>query len=144
MKEELPVIAQADIDHGGGNQNPSKRRELLDRLGWGQEISGKFETTTDYDLVSRRGSFDAYKDRVLVEHENGEQMRANWHLMKMEIAFRDSDVFSMNGTAEVGVLLIPSYMNFPTLGSTENDVQAVLEQYIDFSIPLFVWEYPTN
>lgn len=144
LKEELPAIAEAYIDHGGGNQNLSDRRELLAPLNWEQEVSVKFETTTDYDVVSRRASFDAYKNGILVEHESGEQMRANWHLMKMEIAHRDPTVFPTGRTADVGVLLIPSYVNFPTLGRTENDVQAVLEQYFDFSIPLFVWEYPTE
>jgi hypothetical protein len=144
LKEELPAIAEAYIEHGGGNQYLSERRELLDPLGWEQEVTVKFETTTGYDLVSRRADFDAYKDGVVVEHESGEQMRANWHLMKMEIAHRDPDVFSMGRTADAGVLLIPEYVNFPTLGRTENDVQAVLEQYFDFSIPLFVWEYPTE
>lgn len=144
LKEELPVIAEGYIDDGGGNQYLSERRELLDPLGWEQEATVKFETTTDFDVVSRRASFDAYKDGVVVEHESGEQMRANWHLMKMEIAHRDPGVFSMGRTADAGVLLIPSNVNFPTLGRTENDVQAVLEQYFDFSIPLFVWEYPTE
>lgn len=144
LKEELPAIAEAYIEHGGGNQYLSERRELLDPLGWEQEVTVKFETTTDYDLVSRRASFDAYKDGVVVEHESGEQMRANWHLMKMEAAHRDPDVFSMNRTADAGVLLIPSCVNFPTLNRTKNDVRAFLEQYFDFSIPLFVWEYPTN
>jgi hypothetical protein len=144
LKEELPAIAEAYIDHGGGNQNLSERRELLAPLDWEQEVSVKFETTTDYDVISRRASFDAYKNGVVVEHESGEQMRANWHLMKMEIAHRDPTVFPAGCTADAGVLLIPSYVNFPTLGRTENDVQAVLEQYFDFSIPLFVWEYPTE
>lgn len=144
LKEELPAIAEAYMDYGGGNQYLSERRELLDPLGWEQEISVKFKRTTDNDVISRRASFDAYKDGVVVEHESGEQMRANWHLMKMEIAHRDQSVFSMDRTAEAGVLLIPSHVNFPTIGRTENDVQAVLEQYFDFSIPLFVWEYPTD
>lgn len=144
LKQELPAIAQAYIDHGGGNQNLSARRELLDPLDWEQEITVTFETRTDLDIVSRRASFDAYKDGLLVEHESGEQMRANWHLLKMEAAYRDPDVFSMGRSADACVLLIPDYVNFPTLGRTENDVQAVLEQYFDFSIPLFVWEYPTD
>jgi hypothetical protein len=144
IKSTLPSIAEAYINHGGGNQYLSERRELLRPLGWEQEVSVKFETTTDFDLFSRRDSFDAYKDGVLVEHESGEQMRANWHLMKMEAAHRDPTVFSGDRTADAGVLLIPSYVNFPTLQRTENDVRAFLEQYFDFSIPLFVWEYPTN
>lgn len=102
-----------------------------------------FETTADSEQLSRRASFDAYKDGIVVEHESGEQMRANWHLLKMEAAHRDPTVFSMDRSAAAGVLLIPSAVRFPTLERTKRDVQAVLEQYFDFSIPLFVWEYPT-
>lgn len=142
--EDLPALAEAYIEHGGGNQYLTERSELLDPLGWKQEVSVMFETTRDCTSISRRASFDAYKDGIVVEHESGEQMRANWHLMKMEIAHRDPGVFSTNRTADVGVLLIPSYVSFPTLNRTENDVKAVLEQYFDFSIPLFVWEYPTE
>lgn len=142
--EELPAIAEAYLEHGGGNQYLSERRELLDPLGWEQELSVKFETGPEVMKVSRRASFDAYKNGILVEHESGEQMRANWHLMKMEASYRDPTVFSMDRTADAGVLLIPAYVNFPTLDRTQNDVQAVLEKYFDFSIPLFVWEYPTE
>lgn len=104
----------------------------------------KFETATDVDAVSRRADFDAYKDGVVVEHESGEQMRANWLLLKMEAAHRDSGVFSGDRSADVGVLLIPSDVTLPTLRRTENDVRAVLEQYFGFTIPLFVWEYPAE
>ena len=142
LKEELSTIADAYIEHGGGNQNLTDRREYLDPLGWDQEVSVTFETKTGADVLSRRASFDAYKDSVVVEHERGEQMRANWHLLKMEIAHREPAVFSKNYTAEAGVLFIPAYVNYPTLGRTETNVQAVLEQHFDFSTPLFVWQYP--
>lgn len=56
--------------------------------------------------------------------------------MKMEIADRNPAVFVSDKMAEAGVLLIPDYVNFQSLGWTENDVQAVLEQYFEFSIPL--------
>lgn len=141
LKEELVAVAEAYIAHGGGNQYLNERRELLDPLGWEQEVSVTFETATDSSRFSRRASFDACKNGVLVEHERGEQMRANWHLLKMEAAYRDSSVFSMGRSADVGVLLIPSCVSFPTLGRTENDVRAVLDQYFDFTMPLFVWEY---
>lgn len=90
------------------------------------------------------GSFDAYKDGVLVEHERGEQMRANWHLMKMEAAYRDPDAFNSGPEVEAGALLIPSHVSFPTLDRTKDDVRAVLANYFDFSLPLFVWQYPTK
>lgn len=144
LLNELPTIAAAYMDHGGGNQNLAGRREYLEPLEWEQEVSVQFETTGGSEVISRRGSFDAYKDGVLVEHERGEQMRANWHLMKMAIAHRDPSVFPAHREAEAGVLLIPDYVNFPTRERTEADVQAVLEQYFDFELPLFVWEYPTE
>ncbi|WP_132056792.1 hypothetical protein [Halorussus amylolyticus] len=140
---DLVEIATAYQKHGGGNQYMSERAKRLDPLGWQQEVSTKFEAKTVDGTFSRRGSFDAYKDGVLVEHEKGEQMRANWHLMKMEAAYRESNGLDDSLNVEVGVLLIPDYVNFPTLGRTQNDVHAVLANYFDFSIPLFVWEYPT-
>lgn len=71
-------------------------------------------------------------------------MRANWHLLKMEAAYRDPSSFTGTAPIEAGVLLIPSHVNFPTLQRTQTDVQAVLAQYFDFSLPLFVWQYPTD
>lgn len=141
---DLPEIAAAYDEHGGGNQNMAARGDRLDPLGWQQEISVKYEASENPDAPSRRGSFDAYKDGVLVEHEKGEQMRANWHLMKMEAAYRDSTGFSGDEYVDAGVLLIPSHVNFPTLERTENDVLAFLTNYFDFSLPLFVWQYPSD
>lgn len=144
LLDELPVIAEAYIRCGGGNQNLADRRELLNPVGWEQEVTAKYRVSGPDGAVSRRASFDAYKDGILVEHESGEQMRANWHLMKMEAAYRDSGVFDGEKTADAGVLLIPDYVNFPTLGRTKNDVRAFLANYFGFSIPFFVWEYPTK
>lgn len=144
LLDELPVIAGAYIQFGGGNQNLADRRELLDPIGWEQEVTVTYRVSASDGTVSRRASFDAYKDGILVEHESGEQMRANWHLMKMEAAYRDSEVFDGEKRADAGVLLIPDSVNFPTLGRTKNDVRAFLANYFDFSIPLFVWAYPTE
>ena len=142
--EELAEIAAAYKEHGGGNQNMAARGKLLDPLDWKQEVSVKFEAKDGRSNASRRGSFDAYKDGVLVEHEKGEQMRANWHLMKMEAAYRDSSESKEKLKVDAGVLLMPSSVNFPTLGRTKNDVQAFLANYFDFSLPLFVWQYPSE
>jgi hypothetical protein len=64
--------------------------------------------------------------------------------MKMAIAHRDPTVFPEHRIAEAGVLLIPDYVNFPTRERTEADVQAVFDQYFEFELPFFVWEYPTE
>jgi len=103
-----------------------------------------FETETADGPLSRRASFDAYKNGIAVEHERGEQMRANWHLMKIDAAYRDPRGFSDDRTVDVGVLLIPEHVNFPTLERTETDVQAVLANYFGFSVPLLVWQYPSS
>lgn len=144
LLDDLPDIARAFDAHGGGNQNYSARADELDPLGWEQEVSARFEALTADGSASRRVSFDAYKDGVLLEHERGEQMRANWHLLKMEAAHRDPRGFDDGRHADAAVLLIPDYVNFPTLERTENDVQAVLANYFGFSIPLLVWQYPTE
>lgn len=144
LLEELPVIAESYDSHGGGNQYLTERQELLDPIGWQQEVSARFEAPNTDGRISRRGSFDAFKSGVLLEHESGEQMRANWHLMKMEAVYRDPRGFTDGDSIEAGVLVIPDYVNFPTLERTKNDVQAVLANYFGFSMPLFVWEYPTG
>lgn len=141
---ELPAFAEAYQRFGGGNQNLRDRSEILDPLGWEQEVIVKFEASTENGPVSRRASFDGYKDGVLVEHESGEQRRANWHLMKMEAAYRDPAVMLDGRGVDAGIFLIPSYVSFPTLERTKNDVQAFLANYFDFSIPLFVWQYPSE
>ena len=144
LLEELPTIAEAYIEYGGGNQNLSNRRQLIDPVGWEQEVSVRFEAPNTHGEISRRAGFDAYKSGVVLEHERGEQMRANWHLMKMEAAYRDPRGFSGDQPPEAGVLLIPEHVSFPTLDRTRNDVRAVLANYFGFSIPLFVWEYPSR
>lgn len=140
--EDLPVIAETYQKFGGGNQNMAAREELMGPIGWEQEVSARFEAPNTQH--SRRGSFDAYKDGVLLEHESGEQMRANWHLLKMEAVNRDPRSFDKDDSVEAGVLLIPEYVSFPTLSRTETDVNAFLANYFGFSLPLFVWQYPTS
>jgi hypothetical protein len=144
LLNELAEIAAAYDEHGGGNQNMAGRAERLDPLGWDQSASATFSVSNASDGPSRRASFNAYKDGVLVEHERGEQMRANWHLMKMEAAYRDPDAFNRYPEVEAGTLVIPSHVSFPTLNRTKDDVRAVLANYFDFSLPLFVWQYSTG
>lgn len=144
LLDELPMIAQAYLEYGGGNQYLADRRELLDPLDWEQEVTITFTAPGGPDPLSRRASFNAYKDGILVEHESGEQMRANWHLMKMEAAYRDPRGFSDAKEVDAGVLLIPADVNFPTLERTITDVQAFLANYFGFSVPLFVWQYPVQ
>ena len=78
------------------------RAERLDPLGWDQSASATFRVSNANNGPSRRASFNAYKDGVLVKHERGEQMRANWHLMKMEAAYRDPDGFDSGPEIEAG------------------------------------------
>jgi hypothetical protein len=144
LLEELPAIAEAYDTRGGGNQNLSGRREVLAPLDWQQEVSVEYEAETADGSISRRADFDAYKNGVAVEHERGEQMRANWHLMKIEAAYRDPSSFPGDRSVEAGALLIPEDVNFPTLERTQTDVQAFLSNYFGFSVPLFVWQYPAD
>lgn len=139
---DLPIIAEAYERFGGGNQNMADREGLMSPIGWQQEVSARFEAPdSEY---ARRGNFDAYKDGILLEHESGEQMRANWHLMKMEAVNRDPRSLDAIDPVEAGVLLIPGYVRFPTLNRTKTDMYAFLANYFGFSLPLLVWQYPTE
>lgn len=144
LLDELATIAEAYDEFGGGNQYLAARRDLLDPMGWEQEVSVRFEAPHTAGTISRRADFDAYKSGVVLEHESGEQMRANWHLLKMEAAYRDPRGFAGGDSIEAGVLIIPEDVAFPTLERTKTDVHAVLANYFGFSIPLFVWQYPTE
>ena len=144
LEQEIPDVAEAFREFGGGNRRKSERQEVLKPLGWRQEVSIKFTAPQTDGSISRNAAFDAFKNGVAVEHERKEQMRANWHLMKMDAGFRDPRGFSGDKEIEVGVLLTPSDGSPPKCGRTRNDVLSVLSNYFGFSVPLFVWEYPTE
>jgi len=57
LLEELPMIADAYATHGGGNQNLSERREILDPVGLG---AGGVSDVRDGD-----GGWTAFETRQL-------------------------------------------------------------------------------
>lgn len=83
---------------------------------------------------SQEVTVDTVMDGVYAEHENGEQMRANWHLMKLFAAAQAGDEVD-------AVVLLTLTDNFPGCERTINDVMAVLSPYCGFDHPFIVREY---
>lgn len=65
LLSDLPEIAAAYDEHGGGNQNMAARAQRLDPLGWQQTVSATFEVPDAPGTTSRRADFNAYKDGVV-------------------------------------------------------------------------------
>lgn len=149
---ELEDIAKTFNRYGGGNASYEERKKTFAPLGWGIEKSAHFSTDVvgsneAETQIARRVDVDAYKDGIVLEHERTEQMRGLWHLVKLDAIYKG---YAEDLDADVGVLLIPSGAfsndkeNNGSLRRVRESVRTVLEPSADLSIPLFVWEYPTE
>jgi hypothetical protein len=87
--------------------------------------------------------FDAYNRdaRIVVEHEDIEQMRARWHLLKMDIAYRNSELLPV----DIAVLLMESSEGNPTLDRTHRELHGpVFNEYLPLKVPVYALEYSTE
>lgn len=128
----------------GGNDQYSDRSQLLDEVGgWKQGKRIRFSDGVPAVDTPRDAVFDAYKSGIAIEHESGEAMRAIWHMMKFDIAFRDVSVFSdpEESSLDVGVLLVPESARNPSGKRARRDILSILSKYFDVQVPIFIWEY---
>jgi len=100
-----------------------------------KKFDWEIDSPTKVDnLTLRYPKYDAYKDQVAIEHEKKEQMRARWHMMKMEVGFREGEV-------DVGVMIIPSGED-PSLKRTKYELEkGVFAHHFPLEVPIFVIEY---
>lgn len=89
------------------------RQEKMRERGW--------ETEYTYSIGDNRPRFDAFKDRVGVEYERGQQMHVRSHLLMMEAAYR------MN-LIDAGVFIIPTD-RMASVSRTENELTDELFTY---------------
>jgi hypothetical protein len=86
--KRMPRIWSAQL----GQANYDDRTQALADLG-GWETEKQIEIGPDDRPHNERLTpfFDCYHEdaRIAVEHERKEQMRARWHLMKMEVGYRN-------------------------------------------------------
>ncbi len=111
---------------------------------------GNWETETQIDLGpeeephSKRLTpfLDAYNPEynVAVEHEKKEQMRARWHLMKIQAASQRFDSLDI----DVGVLIYPTDRD-PSLRRTRREIQGpFFSKHFPIHLPVYAIEYSTE
>jgi len=110
---------------------------------------GNWETEKQIDL-GPHGSphherltpfLDAYSSEynIAVEHEKKEQMRARWHLMKMQAAAERFDCLDI----DVGVLMFPTDRD-PSLRRTRRELEGpFFSRHFPIHLPVYVVEYST-
>lgn len=99
-------------------------------LGWKTEEI--IEIKAPERNLNRR--YDFFKNGAALSHEKIEQMRARWHLMKMEIGFR-------KGKVDVGVLIFPEGEDC-SLQRAKRELNSDLwNKYFPIEVPIHVIEY---
>ena len=82
---------------------------------------------------------DAYHPvhHVAIEHETKEQMRARWHLMKIQAAHEREETLPI----DVAVLLFPTERD-PSLRRTRRELEGpFFSEHFPITIPVYVVEY---
>lgn len=86
--------------------------------------------------------FDVYNRpaQVAVEHELKEQMRARWHIQKMEVGYRDPETLPV----DAGVIIYPTNQD-PSLRRTRRELTGpFFSEYFPIEVPLYVIEYDSS
>ena len=136
---EIPAVWAAHA----GYQNYTERSNALAEL-------GGWETEVQIDLGPAHRShherltpfLDIYhpEHRVAVEHEKKEQMRARWHLMKMQAAHDHETTLPI----DVGVIIFPTDRD-PSLRRTRRELQGpFFADHFPIHLPVYTIEYTTE
>jgi hypothetical protein len=133
---EIPSIWAAN----SGQRNYSERSEALDTLG-GWETQVQIDLGPDHrDHHERLTPFlDAYhpEHRVAIEHEKKEQMRARWHLMKIQAAHEREETLDI----DVAVLIFPADQD-PSLRRTRRELEGpFFTKHFPIHMPVYAIEY---
>jgi hypothetical protein len=118
----------------------SERSTALDELGgWQTEV--QIDLGPDHSSHNERLTpfLDAYhpKHNVAVEHERKEQMRARWHLMKIQAAHEREQTLPI----DVAVLIFPTDQD-PSLRRTRRELKGpFFNEHFPIHIPAYAIEY---
>jgi hypothetical protein len=136
---EIPFIWATNA----GQHNYSERSEALDKFGgWGTNV--QVDLGPDHRSHHERLTpfLDIYHSDhcVAVEHEKKEQMRARWHLMKMQAAHEREETLDI----DVGVLIFPTDRD-PSLRRTRRELDGpFFNNHFPIHFPVYVIEYTTD
>lgn len=123
-----------------GQRNYVDRSAALAELG-GWETQVQVDLGPDHRQANERLTpfLDAYHPdhRVGVEHEKKEQMRARWHLMKMQAAHEGESALDI----DVAILIYPTDQD-PSLRRTRRELEGpFFTEHFPIHIPIYVIEY---
>lgn len=142
IKDEIHEMPSIWAEYAG-QYNYSARSEALDELGnWETQVQidlGPGHRDHHERLTPFLDSFHT-SHQVAVEHEKKEQMRARWHLMKMQAANeRDGTV-----DIDVGVLIFPTDQD-PSLRRTRRELEGpFFTEHFPIHLPVYAIEYSTS
>ena len=127
-----------------GQRNYNERSEALDTLGgWETQVQIDLGPAEQPHSERLTPFLDCYHSdySVAVEHEKKEQMRARWHLMKMQAADQRYEALNI----DVAVLIFPTD-NDPSLRRTRRELQGpFFTEHFSIHIPVYAIEYdPTS
>ena len=118
----------------------SKRSDALRELGgWETEVQIDLGPNTRPHNERLTPFLDAYHPdhAVAIEHEKKEQMRARWHLMKIQAAHEREETKDV----DVAVLLFPTDQD-PSLRRTRRELEGpFFNQHFPIHIPVYALEY---
>jgi hypothetical protein len=112
---------------------------LVDLGGWETEVQIDLGPSESPHAERLTPMLDVYHHdhNVAVEHEKKEQMRARWHLMKMQAASERTETLDI----DVGVMLYPSGQA-PSLGRTRREFEGpFFNRHFRSHLPVYVLEY---
>jgi hypothetical protein len=137
--DDIHEIPSIWTEHSG-QSNYAERSAALDRLGgWQTEVQidlGPDERPHHERLTPFLDVYHPGKS-VAVEHEKKEQMRARWHLMKMQAAHEREETLEI----DVGVLIFPTDKD-PSLRRTRRELEGpFFTEHFPIHLPVYAVEY---
>lgn len=139
LLESVREIPSVWSEYPSQSNYPDRSSALADLGGWETEVQidlGPIESPHTERLTPM---LDIYHPdhHVAVEHEKKEQMRARWHLMKMQAASERVETLDI----DVGVMLYPSGQA-PSLGRTRRELEGpFFNRHFRIHLPVYVLEY---
>ncbi|RLM83666.1 hypothetical protein D3D02_17195 [Halobellus sp. Atlit-38R] len=133
---EIPAIWEA---HPGQSNYAARSETLLELGGWETQVQIDLGPAHREHYERLTPFLDVYHPEynVAIEHEKKEQMRARWHLMKMQAAHERADTLDI----DVAVLIFPTDQD-PSLRRTRRELEGpFFTEHFPIQIPVFAIEY---
>lgn len=137
--EEIHEIPAIWSEYAGQHNYAERSDALADLGGWQTEVQIDLGPDDRPHNARLTPFLDIYHTeyRVAVEHEKKEQMRARWHLMKMQSAAERDGTLDI----DVAVLIFPTDKD-PSLRRTRRELEGpFFTEHFPIHIPVYAIEY---